>query len=213
MGVFSLLFGCKKEIPSESQPVAAITITNDDEHNEVYKRGSQLISPHMQLLDRNPKVTQAVREEVTEGIRDMDAVTAYNPQNWAAFWIKGKGYQVLGDHKAANSAFKASFQIQRENPDVAREYAASCLELGYGAEAIRAAEHAIQLAPRDAGLHANLAVALLIHGRNTEAKQAIDEALKMAPDDKISRALQRLIDDVLSGKRKQPKTMSDLNNP
>ena len=212
MGVLSLLFGCKKEIPSESQPVAAIAITNDDQHNEVYKRGSQLISPHMQLLDRNPKITKTVREEVTQGIRDMDAVTAYNPQNWAAFWIKGKAHQVLGEHKAANSAFKASFDIQRENPDVAREYAASCLELGYGAEAVRATEHAIQLAPSDAGLHANLALALLIDGRNTEAKQAIDGALKMAPDDKISRELQRAIDDVLSGKRTQPKTMSDLNN-
>lgn len=170
MGLLSLVFGCKKEASSETQPIAAITITNDEQHNEVYKRGSQLISPHMQLLNRNPKVTKTVREEVSRGIRDLDAVTAYNPQNWAALWIKGKGYQLLGDHKAANSAFKGSFEIQRENPDVAREYAASCLELGYGLDAVRATEHAIQLKPNDAGLHANRALALLIDGRNTEAK-------------------------------------------
>jgi Flp pilus assembly protein TadD len=165
----------------------------------------------MQLLNHAPKVTESVRREVLGGIRDLDAVTTYNPANWAAFWIKGKGYQLLGDHESANREFKASFEIQKENPDVAREYAVSCLELGRGSEAIRATEHAIQLTPADAGLRANLALALLIDGRNEEARTAIDQALKMDPSDKISHALRKVVEEVAAGKRKQPRTMSDLN--
>ena len=187
-------------------------VANDEQHNEVYQRGSQLISPYMQLLGRDPKFTTKAKDEVERGIRDLDAVTAYNPENWAAFWIKGNGYQVLGDPRAANQEFKASFDIQKENPDVAREYASSCLELGYGPEAVRAIEHAITLSPADAGLHANLALALLIDGKNIEAKQAIDRSLQLSPDDKVSQAARRVVDEVISGQRRQPKNMADLNN-
>lgn len=210
MGFLSSLFGCNKGGAPEGPESPAVVVSNDDEHNMVYERGSKAISPHMQLLDRHPKFDEQVRREVEGGIRDLDAVTLYSPENWAAFWIKGKGYQLLGNHNAANEQFKASFGIQKENPDVAREYAASCLELGRGAEAVRATEHAIKIAPNDAGLHANLALALLIDGRNPEAKDAIDEALRMAPNDKISRRVQKLVDDVLAGRRKQPANMADL---
>jgi Flp pilus assembly protein TadD len=212
MGIFSSLFGCRKDASSESQTALVIKITNAEQQNAVYVRGSHLITPHIQLLDRDTKLTEAARAEVSRGIRDLDAVTEYNPRSWASFWIKGKGYQVLGNRESANAAFKASFEIQKENPDVAREYALSCLNLGQGAEAIRVTQHAIQLTPDDAGLHANLALAFLIEGRNSEAKQRIDKALSIAPDDKISRAVQRVVDEVLSGKRKQLKSMSELKN-
>ena len=212
MGIFSTLFGCKKresaEHSTEPNPVVA---TNDDEHNFIYERGSQLISPHMQLLGRDPKVTKKVKEQVSRGISDLDAVTTFNPENWAAFWIKGKGYQVLGNPEAANTEFKAAFDIQKENPDVAREYASTCLDLGKAAEAIRATNHAIKLTPDDAGLYANLALAYLIDGKNTPAKEAVDRSLKMSPDDQISRAVLKIVDEVISGKRPQPKNMADLH--
>lgn len=210
MGILSSIFGCRKPPATDASTTTVVVITNDAQHNQVYKRGTELISPHMQLLDKSPKVTKTARDEVSQGIQDLDAVTAYDPQNWAAFWVKGKGYQVLGNHEAANSEFRKSFDIQKQNPDVAREYASSCLELGFGAEAIRATLHAIQLAPEDAGLHANLALAFLIDGQNTEAKKAIQKSLEMSPHDKISQAVQRMVDEVIAGKRKQPKTMADL---
>src|SRR4030095_6542389 len=188
-----------------------VVVTNDDEHNVVYKRGSAMISPHMKLLGRNPKVTKRIRIEVTASIKHLDAVTAYAPQNWAAFWTKGKGYQVLDEHIAANAEFKSSFEIQKENPDVAREYAESCLQLGLGDEAVSATKHAIGLSPADAGLHANLALAYLISGKNKEAEEAIDNSLRMAPDDKISQAVKRIVHEVIFGKRTQPGNMADLH--
>ena len=190
---------------------AEVKITNGDQHNEVYQRGGDLISPHMRLLEREPKASKEVRDQVSKGIADLNAVTDYNPTNWAAFWIKGKGYQVLGDQKAAKAEFEKSFSIQKENPDVAREYAASFLELGDGEEAVNATRHAIKLKPDDAGLRANLALALLISGKNEEAKVEITESLRMISTDRISLAVKKVIDEVASGIRKQPKTMADLS--
>jgi tetratricopeptide (TPR) repeat protein len=211
MGFFSTLFGGKKESSVDPTHPVAVIVTTEAQHNEIYERGTQLISPHMELLDRNPRVTKAVREQVTRGIHDLDAVTAFCPGNWAAFWIKGKGYQLLGAHEAANKEFKASFEIHKNNPDVAREYASSCLELGRSAEAVRVAQHAIEMTPDDAGLYANLALAYLIDGKNIEAKKAVEQALTMAPQDKISQAVRGVVYDIIAGKRRQPKTMEDLN--
>ncbi|MAS94025.1 MAG: hypothetical protein CMO55_12590 [Verrucomicrobiales bacterium] len=208
MGIFSSLFGCNKDDSAELSPVV---VTNEDEHNMIYERGCKLIYPHMQLLDRAPKVNRKVKQQVSRGIADLDAVTAYKPENWAAYWIKGKGYQVLGDAQAANAEFKASFAIQKENPDVAREYASTCLDLGQAGEAARATEHAIKLTPDDAGLYANLALALLIDGKHTEAREAVSRSLQMAPGDKISQAVLTLVDDVISGKKPQPNNMADLH--
>ena len=188
-----------------------IIVTNDVQHDEIYQRGTQLINPHMQLLDRDPQITKTVRAQISEGIRDLDAVTDFNPGNWAAFWIKGKGYQVIGAHEAANREFKASFDLQEQNPDVAREYASSCLELGCGGEAVRIAQYAIELAPNDAGLYANLALAFLIDGNNTGAKTAVEKALTMAPEDMISQAVCDIVDDIIAGRRPQPKTMKDID--
>lgn len=213
LGIFSTLFGCKKAGPARPAELTSVVVTNVDEHNAIFERGSQLISPHMQLLNRDPKVTRKVREQVLRGIADLDAVTAYNPENWAAYWIKGKGYQVLGDAQTANSEFKASFDIQKENPDVAREYASTCIDLGLGTEAVHAIEHAITLTPDDAGLYANLALALLIRSKNAEAKDAINRSLEMSPDDQISRAVLKIVDEVISGERPQPKNMADLHKP
>ena len=199
-------------LASSKATAVEVKVTNDDQHNEVYQRGSGLISPHMQLLGREPKVSKGVRDQVSKGIADLNAVTAYNPNNWSAFWIKGKGYQVLGDRKAAKAEFEKSFLIQRANPDVAREYAASCLELGEGEKAVNVARHAIKLKPDDAGLRANLALALLISGKTEEAKAEIAESLRMAPTDRISLAVKKVIDEVASGRRRQPKTMADLGS-
>ena len=164
----------------------------------------------MHLHGRNPTINGGAKRQIVEGIRDLDAVTDYNPRNWAAYWYKGKGFQVMGDQSAANSSFKDSFAIQKENPDVAREYAASCLELGLGQEAVTAAEHALALQPANAGLHANLALALLISGRNLEARESIGKALEMDPADQISVSVKKIIDEVISGKRAQPQKLSDV---
>jgi tetratricopeptide (TPR) repeat protein len=188
------------------------TIANDDQHNEIYKRGTGLVSPYMRLLGKIPKMTQKAHAEVSRGIKDLDAVTAYNPQNWAAFWVKGKGYQALGNHALARTEFMASLSIQRGNSDVARECAESCLQLGLGDEAVEILQYAIGLNPGDAGLQANLAMAFLISGKNQQAKTAIEKSLCMSSEDGISKFVGKVVEDVISGRRKQPKTIADLES-
>ncbi|MCW1912182.1 tetratricopeptide repeat protein [Luteolibacter sp. GHJ8] len=187
-----------------------VLVTSDQEHDEVFKRATDLISPLTKMHGRQDSFPEGRRQSLFSGIADLHAVTAYNPQNWAAFWFKGKAYQALGNKDAAKREFQASFALEKQNPDVAREYGISCSELGLVDEAVLAAKHALELKPEDAGLKANLALALLLAGKISDAKETIAESLKASPYDPISKSVERVIGEVISGKRKQPRFVADL---
>ena len=189
----------------------SIAIRNVDDQNRIYQAACDIIEPYMRLADKPPKkVTSEAAVELQRAIQMLDAVTTHAPANWSAFWIKGKACQAIGDSKAACAAFKSAFDLQDKNPDVAREYMYECLKLGDGAEGLRAAQQALAVNPSDAGLHANLALALLIAAKPKEAQVAVDEALKMDPQDKISQRLHQMILKVIDGSRAQPTKLSEL---
>jgi tetratricopeptide (TPR) repeat protein len=193
-----------------SKERAPIVVTNVEEHNSVYKRGCELIKGRLILDNRFPKLSASDVADVQEAIRCFQAVVVFHTSNWNAYWIMGKSYQVLKDHRGAYQSFKSAYAICKTNANVAREFADSCLELGYGLEAVTLAMAAVETNPDDAGLHANLALAYLIAGENSYAQRAIEYALKMQPDDKISMRLKKAINDVVAGQRPQPQKMSDL---
>ena len=80
----------------------------------------------------------------------------------------------------------------------------NCLALGKGEEAVKVAEHAVSLKPDDAGLEANLALALLVAGRVDDALATAQSALDRSPNDEITKTLLGVIKDVKDGKRDRP---------
>ncbi len=185
-----------------------ITDLSQERHDEYYKKGCDSIQPFMVLYGNKIKSPQ--KKKIKEGIMYLDAVTKMNPENWAAFWIKGKGYQALADSSSACTEFKSSYSIQKENPDIARELMIEYLNLGKTDEGVRVAREAMNLRPNEPGLIANAALALLIRGDLDEALKYIDKAISLEPSDEINRNVKSFIEEVSSGKRKQPKAYYDL---
>jgi tetratricopeptide (TPR) repeat protein len=203
-GFICALVGCsRQEAPKTYSPA---------DHNRLFKEGSDLIAPYMRLhgQPRNPIITGRARKDVTHGIELLQAVVSINSQNWSAYWVIGKGYQSLGESEKACDAFAQSFALQKQNADVAREYMFECLDLGRVQEGVAAAEHAVNLKPKEPGLHANLALAYIVAGKNAEALKKAEEALALDPSDKVTQSVVRVIREVASGKRHQPKTLKDL---
>jgi len=209
--VFSWLLGacgCSAERTEKSETKSP----SAEDHDRIYTQACGLIKPYMQLhgVQSRPANTDKARQELKRGISLLQEVVTINPGNWSAYWVMGKGYQAIGDSASACDAFGNSFAIQRNNPDVAREYMYECLNLGRAAEGVQAAEHALELRPDDAGLLANLALASLIAGKNDDALQFVNKSLQVAPDDTITQNLKKIIVDVRDKKRPQPKTTRDL---
>jgi cytochrome c-type biogenesis protein CcmH/NrfG len=204
-GIICGLVGCSRNEAVKSYSPA--------DHNQLFKEGSELITPYMRLhgQPRDPKITSRARKDVSRGIELLQAVVTTNSQNWAAYWFIGKGYQTLGKTEEACDAFRNSFSLQKQNADVAREYMFECLDLGRAQEGVDAAEHAVSLEPKEPGLIANLALAYLIAGKNGEALTKAEEALALDPGDKLTQTVVRVIREVASGKKPQPKTLKDVD--
>lgn len=179
-------------------------------HDVVYGRGVDLITPYMILHDEAVKNDADRPARLKAGIACIDRALSMVPSNWAALWVRGKAFQALDDHLQAHGSFASAYALQPENPDVGRELGVECLELGKFAEAVTIAEHLTKVAPQDAGLRANLALALLLDGQVQRAREVIAEARRQDPKDPISKTLEELINQVADGSRRQPKTLREL---
>jgi len=202
------LFGCSKR---EEQPDVEYTMAD---HNRLWEEGLALIDPYMRLDDKPEKPTNnrhAIRD-IEEGIEKLSAVVELKPANWAALWVIGKAYQALERPEDACNSFARSFEIEKENADVAREYMLSCLQLGRFENAVSVAEHAASLEPDEAGLIANVALALVLAGRTEDALKKTEESLAINPRDSITQALNKRIHEIIDGSRPQPKSIAELES-
>ncbi len=78
---------------------------------------------------------------------------------------------------------------------------------------MRIAEKAVALAPDNAELPGNLALACLMAGRIKDAGKAIDAAGRIAPEDRINQNISRIILEIEHGKREPPKSLGELLKP
>jgi len=181
-----------------------------EKHNALLKRGIDLIDPHIIIQDRKSGPGGSAETDLKEGIRYIDRAIEVFSKNWAAHWYRGKAYQALGDHRRAYESFHAAYQLNWTQVDVVRELGLECLDVGMFREAVAVAKANVQLAPKDAGVRANLALALLLDGQLDAAKAAVNEALRLDPEDRITQSLRDRIEDVRRGIRPPPKRISDL---
>lgn len=180
-----------------------------EKHNAYCDSGSALIMPYIVLADNSPKRVYA--PHIKKGIQYLDAVTTMNSENWGAFWLKGKAYQALELDQQSYDNFKSAYDLQKENPDVAREFAFACMDLAKGDEAVAVASQALSVKPEDAGLTGNLALAYLIQGDVAQAEAYIRHALSLDATDEINRNLLVKILEVKRGERDIPQRVSDLD--
>lgn len=180
--------------------------------NNLYQEGCELIDRYI-ILDEGPaKDTSSIKaqSELRHGIALLKVVVELYPENWAAHWTIGKGFQALRQREDAYNAFQRAYSINPENPGVAREYAAECIALGKGDEAVEVSRRISESNPEDAGLLSNLGVAYLVAGQVDEAQGVVRKAIEQKPGDRISHNLLTFIQEVKEGKRERPTKLSDF---
>jgi tetratricopeptide (TPR) repeat protein len=165
---------------------------------------------------RNPGCPPAKAEsmiEIQRAVEMLEVVVEHAPQSWRAHWMLGKAWHALDRLPLAHAELSRAFELEKEETVIPRELSGICLELGLGHEAVQIMEHAIGLEPQNAELLGNLAVAHLISGSLKEAQGTILGALKMDPDDKVNQTLHRIIGEVATRKRAQPRNLFELMRP
>jgi hypothetical protein len=78
-------------------------------HDDAYKRAIDLIRPHMRLAGRKAIASGERDADLREGIAYLDAALRLRPNNWAAWWVRGKAH--LGDHEAAYKSLRRAHDM------------------------------------------------------------------------------------------------------
>jgi Flp pilus assembly protein TadD len=147
---------------------------------------------------------------VHRGLGFLRKALSIRPDNWAALWVMGKALQVLGKSHESLEAFSTSHSINPQHADVAREASISAMECSRYDVARSFAEKAKQLRPGDSGLSANLALVLLLSQDPRAAKEQVELAHAADPQDRITRTLRQIVDEVIAGTRPCPRHTREL---
>lgn len=151
------------------------------------------------------------RRKLNKGLALYEQILEINPENSAAMWMIGKIYQRLRLPDKAFDYFKQAHLIDPEQPDFAREAGLTALDLGLAEEALHLCQRAIENDSKDPGLVANLAWAQVLMCDVATAQETIRKVVDDNPSDTISKAIQRVISEIASGKRPQPKSMLEID--
>jgi tetratricopeptide (TPR) repeat protein len=187
------------------------TILRDDSlHDRLYKQAMVLVDGELPLHGMRQRPPGFfLRRRLQKGVALLDQVIEINPRNWAALWVAGMTLRRLGDHAGSLDRLARACEFSGGNPDVPREAGLSAMNAGQFDESIRFTTHAMRLAPDDAGLIANLALAHLLNQSPAEASRFAEEAVRMSPEDAINRKILKLAEDVLAGRRRCPTSVWD----
>jgi tetratricopeptide (TPR) repeat protein len=147
------------------------------------------------------------KRRLAKGIGKLEELLREVPNHWPTLWTLGMTSRVALEHARALEAFRKAYALETANRDVGREYAAQCMICGEGAEAIRVSRALHARFPDDAGLHSNLALAMLVGGDLDEALATARAALARDPKDSITRSLAAFIERVKTGAAKRPRTL------
>ena len=145
------------------------------------------------------------RQRANRAIKHYKRCLEIAPDNWQAIWLLAKLYQAMGEGQVALNLFKKAMELEKENPDVAREASISAMEMGEVDLALEYSADAVRRGPEMVGLLSNHALYLTVAGRDDEAVSTIEKALKLAPEDSMVLRVSGMVFGVAEGQKERPR--------
>lgn len=144
------------------------------------------------------------KKRLKEAVSGLQRCLEIHRNSWQSMWGMGKAHQALGNHLSALGWFERALKIEQTNPDLFREATIESLGLGEAEKALHYAQRTRELKSDDAGVQANLALALLLNKRGDDALNEIREACQRNPADPVNKNVLAFIQEIVSGRKPYP---------
>lgn len=177
-----------------------------------FKSAARTIQDHFRTAGE-PKLEGREAAEVANAVEQLGSLLKNNNAWWQAYFFHGKGLIALHEYQRALQSLEHAFEIEKNVEAIPRELSGVCLELGQFHKSAKISEYAASLKPDDPESLGNLALNYLMVARLDAARKTIDSALKIDPDDEVNQTVSQMISDVETGRRPQPRTMAELQEP
>lgn len=175
------------------------------EFNKIFEQAGKSQEGLVYLEGYNKKKIQE-----SEILRLEDSINGYQkclniiPDHWQSMTLMAKALQRLERHSEALEKLEAACKIELENSSIPMEASLEAMHLKDIDKALYYSEESLRRKPNDFALLGNHAMNLLVAEKDQEAKDTIDKAIKIQPNDSINKNIESIVNDVISGKRARP---------
>ncbi|WP_161595844.1 tetratricopeptide repeat protein [Flavobacterium pectinovorum] len=153
---------------------------------------------------RPKKIGFFEKRRAKKSIRHFENALAIFPEHFPSLFFIGKIYQRFGEYEKALLYFEKALEIEKENYNLPQEASLVAMDLNLIDKAIEYSNEALQRSPNNFALMGNHAMNLLIAGEDEIAKEIIEKAVKLEPNDSINKNIQNKINAVISKEIKRP---------
>ncbi len=206
----------KELIPQEIENLLNGTIYNrideqelenkkNQEFNEIFERAGKK-QESLVILDgyRRKELNKFEKLKLEESIQDFQKCLDIAPEHWQSMVLMSKAFQRLERHHEALEQLELAFKLELENHIIPMEASLEAMHLKDIDKAIFYSEESLKRKPNDFALLGNHAMNLLVARKDNEAKETIDKAIKLQPNDSINKNIESIIKDVIAEKRQRP---------
>lgn len=175
------------------------------EFNEIFEQAGKK-QEGLIVLDgyRKKELKESEKLKLEESIKDFKKCLEINPDHWQSMVLMAKALQRLERHQEAFEQLEFAFKLELENHIIPMEASLEAMHLKDIEKAIFYSEESLKRKPNDFALLGNHAMNLLVAKKDQEAKETIEEAIKLQPNDSINKNVESIIKDVIAEKRKRP---------
>jgi tetratricopeptide (TPR) repeat protein len=207
---------CKELIPEEIESLMNGTIYEQIDKNEIenkkyqefnilYERAGKKQEGLISLDDYKRKTLSiSDKLKLEESIEDYKKCLSIFPEHWQSMVLMAKALQRLERHSESLEQLELAFNIELQNHSIPMEASLEAMHLKNIDKAIYYSQESLKRKPNDFALMGNHAMNLLVAEKDDEAKDVIEAAIRIQPNDSINKNIESLIKDVLSGTRKRP---------
>jgi hypothetical protein len=172
------------------------------EFNKIYERALKNQNGLI-LLDGDQKkpLNESEKKKLEESINDFQKCLELFPNNWQSMMLQAKYLQRLERHTQALEKMEEAMKIEPNEPSIPMEASLEALHLQDIDKAIFYSSEAIKRNPNHVSALGNHAMNLIVAEKDAEAKEVIEKALALDPNDPVNRNIKALLEDINSGKR------------
>lgn len=175
------------------------------EFNEIFERAGKK-QDGLIYLDgyHRKKLSGSEKLKLEESVIDLQKCLHLVPNHWQSMFLMAKALQRLERHSEALEQLEKALKIELESPSIPMEASLEAMHLKDLDKALQYSYESLKRKPNDFVLMGNHAMNLLIAGKDQEARETIDKAIKIQPNDSVNRNIESIINEVLLGKRERP---------
>jgi tetratricopeptide (TPR) repeat protein len=175
------------------------------EFNSFYELGCKQMKGLILIGNYRPKRLWFFDKlKARNAIKSFEQALSIIPDHFQSLFFIGKLYQRLTNYDIALSYFEHALKVEQVNHNIPQEASLVAMHLNQLDKGLEYSKEALKRKPDDIALLGNHSMNLLIAGLDKEAKETIDKAISLSPDDNINNKIKDKIEAVIAGQIRRP---------